>query len=128
MSETSLLRTLTALAAADVVAGQVLARSPSPVVRGFARQTVLWGAVDGLIAAVGALRRRRNGPTDPVRLRRVLLVNAGLDVAYVAGGLALARRGGTWRGADLRGDGRAVVVQGLALLALDAGHARRLRP
>ena len=72
MSELSLLRSLSALAAVDVVAGRVLARSASPVVRGFGRQTALWGEIDGVIAAVGALRRRSKGPTEPARLRRVL--------------------------------------------------------
>ncbi len=125
--ETRLTRSLSVLAAVDVAGGLLLRRSSSPLVRGFGRQTALWGEVDGAIAAVGALRRRSRGPTDPARLRRVLLVNAGLDVAYVLGGAALARRGGTWRGADLRGDGLAVVVQGLALLVLDSAYARRLR-
>ena len=61
------------------------------------------------------------GPTDPARLRRVLLVNAGLDVGYLAVGAALVRHG-RWRG-----DGWAVVVQGAFLLVLDSAAARALR-
>jgi hypothetical protein len=52
----------------------------------------------------------------------VLLVNAGLDVGYVLAGLHLVFRTDRWRG-----DGLAVAVQGLVLLVLDAGAARRLR-
>lgn len=89
--------------------------------RGFGRQTLAWGAVDGAIAAVGSRRRAAKGPTDPDRLRRVLLVNAGLDVGYLAAGAWLVRHG-RWRG-----DGAAVLVQGAFLLALDATAARGLR-
>ena len=92
-----------------------------PRTRGFGRQTAAWGAVDGAIAYVGARRRTAKGPTDPRRLRRVLLVNAGLDVGYLAAGAALVRHG-RWRG-----DGAAVLVQGAFLLLLDTTAAHRLR-
>jgi hypothetical protein len=88
--------------------------------RGFGRQTLVWGAVDGAIAGAGARRRASKGPTDPSRLRRVLLVNAALDVGYVAAGAELVRRG-RWPG-----DGLAVVVQGAFLLVLDSAAARAL--
>ncbi len=76
--------------------------------------------MDGVFVGVGLLGRRRRGPTDPARLRRVLLVNAGLDVGYLAVGAALVRR------ARWRGDGWAVLVQGGFLLVLDATAARAL--
>ena len=117
--ETELTRVLSAWAAASVVAG--LALCVDPRTRGFGRQTAAWGAVDGAIAAVGVRGRRREGPTDPARLRRVLLVNAGLDVGYLAVGARLARSD-RWHG-----DGLAVVVQGAFLLVLDTTAARRLR-
>ncbi|WP_082556545.1 hypothetical protein [Modestobacter sp. Leaf380] len=118
--ETRLTTVLGGWAAASVVAGAAL--SLSPRTRGFGRQTAAWGAVDGVIAGVGAHNRRRRGPTDPGRLRRVLLVNAGLDVGYLALGAALLRTD-RWRG-----DGAAVVVQGAFLLALDSTAAAALRP
>lgn len=117
--ETRLTTVLGAWAAASVVLGGVLAAGQRT--RGFGRQTAAWGAVDGAIAAVGVRNRRRRGPTDPARLRRVLLVNAGLDVGYLAVGAALLR--GRWRG-----DGAAVLVQGAFLLALDGAAAAALRP
>ena len=113
--ETRLTSVLGTWAAASVAVGAVL--SAREGTRGFGRQTAAWGAVDGAIAAVGARNRRRRGPTDPVRLRKVLLVNAGLDVGYLALGAALLRTD-RWRG-----DGAAVVVQGAFLLALDAAAA-----
>ena len=108
---------LGAWAAGSTVAG--LALCTSSRTRGFGRQTLAWGAVDGAIAYVGARRRASKGPTDPARLRKVLLVNVGLDVGYVAGGAWLVRDG-RWRG-----DGLAVLVQGAFLLALDSWAARR---
>ena len=120
------------------------------VLVGFGRQTVAWAAINGALAVGGlaAARRRERGvaagrdqsvgtepsDTDPVdtepsggettgrarTLRRVLLVNAGLDVGYVLGGAVLA---GTER---RRGDGLAIIVQGAFLFWLDSRHARRL--
>jgi hypothetical protein len=121
--EERLTRLLGAWAVASVVVGGLLALRPAS--RGFGRQTAAWGVVDGAIAVVGARRRAARGPTEPHRLRRVLLVNAGLDVGYLAVGAVLLRtRGG--RGRDLRGDGAAVLVQGAFLLVLDAAAARAL--
>jgi len=116
--ETRLTAVLSGWAAGSVVLGAVLAARPAT--RGFGRQTAAWGAVDGVIAAVGARNRRRRGPTDPARLRRVLLVNAGLDVGYLAAGAALLRSD-RWRG-----DGAAVLVQGAFLLLLDGTAAAAL--
>jgi len=117
--EEQLTGALGAWAAASMVAGGVLTAFSRT--RGFGRQTLTWGAVDGAIAYVGARRRASKGPTDPQRLRRVLLVNVGLDVGYLAAAAWLLRDG-RWRG-----DGAAVAVQGAFLLALDATAAQRLR-
>lgn len=117
--EEQLTRVLGGWAAASVAVGAALCASPRT--RGFGRQTLVWGAVDGAIAAVGTRRRATKGQTDPARLRRVLLVNTGLDVGYLAGAVWLLRDG-RWRS-----DGAAVVVQGAFLLVLDATAARQLR-
>ncbi len=105
------------------------------------RQHLAWGVVDLGIAAWGRSRRQRRSTgrssVDEVlergrRLRRVLVVNAGLDVGYVAVGLALVafpshvlvrspRRAATGRAI-----GSAVAVQGGYLLALDLWAASRL--
>ena len=116
--EEQLTRVLGAWAAGSVAVGALLCAHGRT--RGFGRQTAAWGAVDGAIAYVGARRRAAKGPTDRARLRRVLLVNAGLDVGYLAAGAWLVRDG-RWRG-----DGAAVLVQGAFLLTLDATAASRL--
>jgi hypothetical protein len=116
--EERLTRVLGSWAAASVLAGAAL--STSPRTRGFGRQTVAWGAVDAAIAGWGVRGRRRRGPTEPQRLRRVLLLNAGLDVGYLGAGAWLVRDG-RWRG-----DGLAVLVQGAFLLWLDTTAAQEL--
>lgn len=117
--EQQLTRVLGRWAAGSVAAGALL--SVPRRTRGFGRQTAAWGAVDGAIAYGGSRRRTAKGPTDPRRLRRVLLVNAGLDVGYLAAAGWLVRDG-RWRG-----DGYAVLVQGTFLLLLDSSAAARLR-
>lgn len=106
-------------AVASVLAGAVLRG-------GAGRQHALWGAVDGALAARGLLTapdRRRAPDQRAARLRRLLLVNAGLDVGYLALGAVL--RSGRL-GAARRPDGSAVLVQGGFLLGLDLWHARAL--
>ena len=117
--EERLTAVLGAWACGCVALGAALAVDPRT--RGFGRQTAAWGAVDGAIAWAGARRRGVRGPTQPGRLRRVLLVNAALDVGYLLAGLWMLRDG-RWRG-----DGAAVLVQGGFLLGLDTLAARALR-
>jgi hypothetical protein len=56
-------------------------------------------------------------------LHRLLLINAGLDVLYILGGLALMRGNAS---ASQRGTGWGIVLQGAALLVFDIVHAREL--
>ena len=126
----SLTRTLGALGASSLVGGGLVAmRSSSPATRAFGQQTAAWGAINVAIAGVGAWRARAH-PARAAQLRRTLLVNAGLDVLYVAAGAHLAHHrvtlGGRVTPDAAKGHGLAVVGQGLALLALDLTYARRL--
>ena len=95
-------------------------RADSPLLKHFALQLVAWGAIDlALIgwAWRGLAMRDLAGAT---KLDRLLWLNVGLDVGYVAVGVTLAacawtlgrRLGGV-------GAGLGVVVQGAALLVLD---------
>jgi hypothetical protein len=72
-------------------------------------------ASDDVAARAGAERRR---------LRRLLRLNAVLDVGYVAVGVGLLL---AWRTEAGVGHGWGVVVQGGFLLVFDAVHAWRLR-
>lgn len=96
-------------------------RVRSPLLLHFAIQTGAWGLVTlviALVASRGLAYRDLDGFT---RLDRFLWLNLGLDVGYVAVGVTLAVAG--WRlgrRLGLVGAGAGVVVQGLALLVLDA--------
>ena len=108
-----------------VVVGGALALFPRT--RAFGLQNLMWGAIDAGLAAF--TRRQRSVPKKRM-LRRILLVNAALDVGYVATGAHLAARtpsfGGRLSRADARGHGLAIVIQGAALFVIDLTAARRL--
>lgn len=137
--EGDLTRALAAWAIANVALGSVVViagrATRRPGLVAFGRQTAAWGAVDGAIAGIGALTRRRRGELTAAErsakgrtLRRVLVANAVADVGYVLGGavIVLCDSQGRPTSGMRRGDGVAIVTQGLFLLALDVSQARRL--
>ncbi len=94
------------------------------------QMNVYWNAVNLGIAGLGLLGLRKQHPESESlgeavqkheSIKRTLLFNAGLDVAYIAGGLYLTERANSRPGqADkLRGYGKAVMAQGAFLLAFD---------
>lgn len=106
----------------------------SPFWQGVGVQAVGWGLADAAIALFGTwITRRRTARLDPLApgveaqearsLRRLLRINAGLDVLYVLGGAALALTLGAghpfWRGT-----GWGIILQGTFLLLFDTAHAR----
>jgi hypothetical protein len=122
-------RRLLRWSAVSVASGLPLAASREPLLRGMGQQFIAWGAIDGAIALAGRWSTRRQGAPAEAdqqidKLRRLLLVNAGLDVLYVAGGTALALRRGQndpyWRGV-----GQGIVLQGGFLLLFDLWHGLR---
>jgi len=105
---------------------------------GFGLQAVVWGLIDGGIAGFGIAntRKRIAGSTgqdeaiasaqaerDARSLKRLLWINTGLDVIYVAGGLAWALTRGA-QDAFAAGTGWGIVLQGAFLFLFDLFHAR----
>jgi Family of unknown function (DUF6992) len=137
--EDRLARGLLAWGGASVAGGAALAvvgaATGNRFLRAFGGQTAGWGAIDAGLAIGGWARARRllaSPSADPSRIaheasrvRRILAVNAGLDVLYIAGGLAVAAGRGR-HDAAARGHGLAAVVQGTFLLVFDAWHAARV--
>jgi len=80
--------------------------------RGFWFMNAIWGFIDGAIAWANLL----TGPVTLEFLRNVLAINSGLDLAYIATGLALSLR---FTGPLLKGFGWAVTLQGAFLLIFD---------
>jgi hypothetical protein len=96
-------------------------RTRSPLLTSFAIQTAAWGAIELALAALAWRDLAPRDVTGAMQLDHLLWLNAGLDVGYVAVGATLAVTG--WalgRRLALVGAGLGVVVQGAALLLLDA--------
>ena len=99
--------------------------------RGFGLQAFIWGFIDGGIAllvgrgtrtSLTSLRDLVEAGRKTRWLRRVLAVNAGLDLIYIAGGVALWLTLGR-ADAFNAGMGLGILVQGGFLLLFDALHA-----
>ena len=109
---------------ASVGAGLPLLLSRSKPLRHAGMQALAWGAIDALLAWAGGRGARRtiaSGAGDAERAARrfrlILLINAGLDIGYVAGALALISRA---QGRPERlGMGWGILPQGLFLLCYD---------
>lgn len=128
----ALTRRLLLWSALSMTAGALLVIFGDAFWRGFGLQALVWGAIDAGIALFGrrASEKRRvanlGGPSIVERearnLRRLLWINTGLDVLYVAGGIVLIYTIGR-DDPFTRGSGWGIVVQGAFLFFFDLLHA-----
>ena len=113
------------IAVGSIAAGQTLGETKE-----FHKMNVYWNLFNLGIAGAGLLgsrKRAADGETlaDAVRqhenMKQILLLNSGLDVAYVVGGAYLRERANTHpdKADQLRGYGSSIMVQGGFLLAFD---------
>jgi len=95
----------------------------------FHQANAVWNVVNAALAAGGLMAAANEVPGDyglveTVRraeaIEKLLLVNAGLDVGYVAVGAFLRERGARVGSQRLRGYGDALLLQGGFLFAFDA--------
>lgn len=102
--------------------------------RSFHQMNLGWGVINLGLAASGLMSATRTDPAgfdlyETTRLhhrtQKILLFNAGLDVAYMAGGAWMLERAktGVQNRDRLRGFGRSLVLQGAFLFAFDVGAA-----
>lgn len=127
VAERAHLLRLLAWGAVSVLAGSAIAallaarRARSPLLTHFAIQTGAWGAIDLLLAGLAWRGLAMRDVAGATRLDRLLWLDTGLDIGCVAVGVTLAIAGWTLgRRLGVVGAGIGVVVQGIALLALDA--------
>lgn len=102
-------------------------RLRSPLLFHFAVQTAAWGAVTLAIALLAWQRLGVRDHAAAVQLDRLVWLNIGLDLGYVAVGITLMACG--WflgRRLGLLGAGTAVVIQGAALASLDCLFAQQI--
>jgi hypothetical protein len=96
----------------------------SPLLRQFALQMAAWGCVVGLIGTLGWRGAYLRDVAAAARLERLVWMNVGVDVGFVAMGATLA--GAAWmlgRRLGGVGAGMAITVQGTALLLLELQFA-----
>jgi len=106
--------------ALSTIGGVLLQFSRKPFWIGVGQQAIGWGLIDALIALFAG--RSTSQSFSSQTLRRILLINTGLDVLYMLGGFIFART----KGADdekLRGQGWGIVLQGLFLFKFDLMHS-----
>ncbi|QMW06133.1 DUF6992 family protein [Spirosoma foliorum] len=122
--------TLGSFAIANIAVGAIATGQTTGETKYFHKMNVYWNLVNLGIAGAGLLasrKRKVEGETlaDAVRqhenMKQILLVNAGLDVAYVIGGAYLRERSESHpdNADQLRGYGKSIMAQGGFLLAFD---------
>ena len=117
----------------SILLGVGMGLSSWTFLQGIGLQMIVWGAIDLGIALVGIVRAKRLYGAPPeerlvvqeaLQLRRILIVNARLDILYVLAGatiVVLFRHD-----LFLLGNGIGVLIQGVFLLVFDGVHAARL--
>ena len=135
--QSQLTRRLTIWSLASIAFGLPLL-SVSPFWRGVGIQFIVWGVIDLLIAQFGATSAKRRKarltpddladatPKESANLKRILLINAALEVLYVAGGSAPSLTFGA-DNPEWRGHGWGIIVQGGFLFFFDLFHALKLK-
>jgi hypothetical protein len=109
------------------IIGGALLLFGAPFWRGVGVQALMWGVIDAAIALFGlvSLRRKKRRPDanepetlerEAHNLRRLLLINAGLDGFYIVGGIAVLN---SFTSDFARGNGVGITLQGAFLLLFD---------
>lgn len=122
--------TLGSFALASIGVSAVAAGQTSGEINYFHKMNIYWNLVNLGIAGVGLLSSRKaNASTETLadavqkheHMKRILLLNTGLDVAYVIGGAYLRERANTHpdNADQLRGYGKSIIAQGSFLLVFD---------
>jgi hypothetical protein len=123
----------------NIAAGITAARRENAQTRGIASQAVGWGVINILIGIFGGFAtdlrmRKMANPYQPEimaketdNFKRILLINTGLDVLYMLGGLQLAQSRGK-RSDMMRGIGYGITLQGALLFVFDLVNVLLIPP
>lgn len=114
-------------AVGNIIWGGVMAGRTTGELQGFHQMNAYWNGVNLLIAGLGYYSAMKEVPTDDFwetlqrqqSIEKILLVNAGLDVAYMAGGLYMIERGRRTDNPRISGFGQSVILQGAFLMSFD---------
>jgi hypothetical protein len=116
---------------ASVIQGSISANNTNGSAHYFHQMNAYWNGVNVAIAGLGLLGLRLQmkqsfGPAQLMKEQRIqekfLLLNTGLDAAYIMTGLYLRERGLRFNDDRNKGFGNSLVLQGSFLLVLDLVH------
>lgn len=120
-------------AALNLISSPILASNSTGRERYFHEMNGYWNTVNLALAGFGYMSARRADPADfslsetlkeQHKMEKILLFNAGLDIAYVTSGFLLqehSRRLEGTRVDQFKGFGQSLVMQGAWLFAFDLG-------
>lgn len=114
--------------AANIIAGIVGQSTTSGQAKYFHQMNMIWGSVNLLIALPGYIGARRSNShltlaeslKGQSAVEKTFILNAGLDLAYITGGIWLLEKGNNKNPDKYKGWGKSVLVQGAFLLLFDA--------
>lgn len=116
-------------ALANIAIGSVGFYKTKGATKYFHQMNIFWNVVNlgittaGFYGAKDASNKQystEQSISEQHKTERILLINAGLDVAYMAGGWYLNRRGIIKSSDRLHGYGNAIILQGAFLLLFDS--------
>ena len=115
--------------AANIISGVIGQSASSGQAKYFHQMNIIWGSVNLLVALPGYIGARKTATglslaasvkTQEV-VEKTFAFNAGLDLAYIAGGAWYMEKGNSHANPDkYRGFGKSIMMQGAALLLFDA--------
>lgn len=119
---------LGAWALGNMVWGGIGASHTSGQTKAFHQMNLYWNSVNLIIAGIGYWQATREVPSTDLfetmksqaSIEKILLVNAALDIAYMAGGMYLKERGFRLSKDKFVGFGKSIILQGAFLFTFDA--------
>lgn len=128
---------LAAWAGVNIIQGSISANNAQGRDRYFFNMNSYWNLVNMGIATYGLIRMKKDlarkysftqNLLEQQKLEKILLLNSGLDLAYIATGLYLKERGARLNSEQSAGFGNSLILQGAFLLVFDLvqyGNHRR---
>ncbi|WP_425639447.1 DUF6992 family protein [Algoriphagus yeomjeoni] len=128
-------------AVGNMIWGGIAAGQTTGQTKAFHQMNLYWNSVNLVIAGFGYWQATKDTPgTDfwatmdaQQNMEKILLFNAALDIAYIAGGMYLKERGLRLNKDKFIGFGKSIILQGAFLLTFDAvmytfhhNHAKEL--
>lgn len=119
---------LGAWASANIIQGTISASNTQGSEKAFHQMNAYWNTVNFAIAGVGLLGIRKqlnkqyglaSNLKEQQKLEKILLLNSGLDLAYITAGLYLKERGSRLNNPRNEGFGNSLIIQGAFLLVFD---------